>query len=428
MEIINFFNELGNLEFFRELSEFLSTHIVFNIGLLLIVGYFFGKLAHVFKLPSITGYILAGLIVGHSFLHLVTHEMKDTLNSITEVALGLIALTIGAEFKLSKLKIVGFKILLLTLFEAIFAFFAVTLTMSLLGLDIKYALILGAISSATAPAATVVLIRQLRARGSFVDFLYGVVAFDDAVCVILFSIVFSVVAPLLVVVPGVESGVLTGFLHAFKELFFSVLIGFLSGILIHFVVRRKYKKNEILIITIGMVFVSTALAIAFHLSPLIANMILGMTLVNISGANSRIFSILEPITPPLFALFFILAGLELNVDVILKGSVLLYGIFYIISRFLGKLVGIYTASFITVIPEKIKKYLGLCLFPQAGVAIGLVLFIKTSPVLDSAPPEVRITLDMLLNVVLVSVFINELVGPSISRIGIVKGAQLDNRK
>jgi len=421
---MEFLSGFMKTDFIVRLTDFFSDHILFNLGLLLIVGYFFGKLAQLVRLPAITGYIVAGVIMGQSFLHLVNHRMQITLNSVTEIALSLIALNIGAEFKWSKVRKVGGQILLLTVFEAVCAFILVTMVLNLAGIALQYALILGSISAATAPAATVVIIKQLRARGSFVDFLYGVVAFDDAVCVILFSVVFSVVVPMLSPQAALHSGILTGLAHAFRELFFAALIGFVSGVVISWMCRNKYRKNEILIISISVVLLCTSLNIAFNLSPLIANMVLGMTLVNLSGANARIFSIIEPITPPLFALFFILAGLELDIEVILKGSVVVFGILYIISRFLGKLSGIYLVSLLNQIPREVKKYLGLCLFPQAGVAIGLVLFIKSSPLLLSAGPEVKTGLDLILNIVLISVFINELVGPSISRAGIVRGADL----
>jgi Kef-type K+ transport system membrane component KefB len=418
------------MDFFKDLVdplfEFFKTHIVFNVGLLLIFGYAFGKLAEKIKLPSITGYIVSGLLLGESFLNLVSKDMHLTLNSITEVALSLIALTIGAEFRISKLKRAGVKIIVLTIFEAVFAFVFVTFVLTAIGLNIKYSLILGAISAATAPAATVVIIKELRARGPFIDYLYGIVAFDDAVCVILFSIIFSIISPLLTAsgIGSSQTGLMYGILHAGKDLLFSFIIGFLGATALHSMIRTKYKLNEILIISIAIIFLCTAFALVFKVSPLIANMVFGTVLVNLSNKNKKVFSVLEPITPPLFALFFILAGLELNVSVLTKGLVVLYAAIYILGRFGGKLVGINLASRIINAPLKVKKYVGLCLFPQAGVAIGLVLFVKTSPVLTNAAPQVLNSLDFILNVVLVSVFINELVGPSISRYGIIKGAEL----
>lgn len=426
-EIAGLLHSIKDIEFIRGLIEFFTGHIVFNIGLLLIVGYLFGKLAEKVKLPSITGYIVSGVLLGESVLNLVGSEMTHSLNSITEVALSVIALTIGGEFRIEKLKRAGTKILILTLFEAVFAFIAVTVVLTVVGMDIKYSLLLGAISAATAPAATVVIIRELRARGPFIDYLYGVVAFDDAVCVILFSIVFAIVSPMFVAASSAvsDAGFLIGILHAGKELVFSMLIGFLGGISLHLMIRKKYKLNEILILSVSIIFLCTAFAVVFHLSPLLANMAFGAMLVNLSNKNKRVFSVLEPVTPPLFALFFILAGMELDVAVLFKGGVVLYGLIYLTARFGGKLVGVNVASRIVKAPANIKKYLGLCLFPQAGVAIGLVLFVETSPILAQASAGVKDALGLILNIVLVSVFINELIGPSISRYGIVKGAELE---
>jgi len=426
-EITGLLHSLKEIEFIREFIEFFTGHIVFNIGLLLIVGYLFGKLAEKVKLPSITGYIVSGVLMGESVFNLVGGGVEHSLNSITEVALSVIALTIGGEFRIEKLKRAGTKILVMTLFEAVFAFIAVTVVLTVVGMNIKYSLLLGAISAATAPAATVVIIRELRARGPFIDYLYGVVAFDDAVCVILFSIVFAVVSPMFVAAAAnvPDAGFLTGALHAGKELVFSLLVGFLGGICLHLAIRKKYKLNEILILSVSIIFLCTAFAVVFHLSPLLANMAFGAMLVNLSNKNKRVFSVLEPVTPPLFALFFILAGMELDVGVIFKGGVLLYGFIYLVARFGGKMAGVNIASRVVKAPANIKKYLGLCLFPQAGVAIGLVLFVETSPVLAGASAGVKDALGLILDIVLVSVFINELIGPSISRYGIIKGAELE---
>jgi len=381
---------------FHNFHLLFGDHVVFSVGLLLFVGYFAGELAEKIKLPSITGYIITGLILGEGVLGFVPNEMAHRLTSITEIALGLIALTIGGEFSLFKIKNFGIRIFILTLFEALFAF-------------------------------VVIVIRQLRARGEFVDHLYGVVAFDDAVCVIIFSIVFAVIGPMLVST-GLEHGehsvVLMGFIHAFEEIGFSILLGAISGFLLNMLTIKKYKLNEILILSIAIIFLNTAVAIVLHLSLLISNMVLGAVLINISPKNKRIFKVIEPITPPIFALFFILAGSELDISVFSKGIVLIYGIVYLIARFSGKYLGIISGATLTKANSRIKKYLGFCLFPQAGVAIGLVLLIQTAPIMSGAPPEVKEKLILIVNIILFSIFINELVGPAISKYGIIKGADL----
>ncbi|MCK4828240.1 cation:proton antiporter, partial [bacterium] len=400
------------IDVFNNIIVFLGQHILFGIGILLFAGYFLGKLVNRFGLPSITGYIIAGLLLGKSVAGVIHDDMSVQLHSITEVALGLIAITIGAEFDLKRLRRTGSKILLMTLFEATFAFIAVSTVLSLIGLKFQYALLLGAIAAATAPAATVIIVRELRARGQFIDYLYGIVAFDDAICVILFSVIFAVITPMLASTNVQESAHLfSGISHAVIELFFSCLIGFIGAFLLHFFIRKKYKQNEVLILSIALIFLTTSIAILLNLSLLIANMVFGAVLVNLNNKNKRIFHIIEPVTPPLFALFFILAGTELNINVFSKGTVIMYGLAYLASRFIGKYAGIYISGTIAKIPRKIKLNLGFCLFPQAGVAIGLVLFVQTSPILASAPSEVRDVLVMIVNVVLFAIFINELIGP-----------------
>lgn len=412
-------------ELFNRFIDLFGHHVVFNTGMLLFVGYFVGQLAEKIKLPSLTGYIIAGLLLGESIIGIVPETTAYRLNSITEIALGLIAITIGAEFDFIRLKKIGKAILTITFFQAIFAFIFVTVFLLLIGIDFCYALILGAIGTATAPAATVIIVKELRARGKFIDYLYGVVAFDDAACVILFSVIFAVVVPILTgttVESG--SGVFIVFFHAIVEIFFSCLLGLTSGIFLHFFTRRKSKLNAILIISTAIIFLTTSIAIILNLSLLIANMILGAVLINLSFKNKRIFSLLEPITPPLFAMFFVLAGTEIEIGVFAKGIVIIYGIVYILSRFAGKYLGTYFSAILMKAGSNIKNYLGFCLFPQAGVAIGLVLFLQTSPMLNSASFMVKESLVLVVNIVLFSIFINELIGPVITKFGITKGAEL----
>lgn len=413
------------LSIFDAFRQYFTHHLVFSMGLLLLGGYFFGQLAEKCRLPAITGYIIAGLVLGESVLGLIPKTIAVRLTSVTEVALALIAITIGAEFDIQRLKKSGLNILLMTIFEAIFAAIAVFTVFLLLGMDTRYALLLGAIAAATAPAATVIIVRQLKVRGEFIQYLYGVVAFDDAVCIILFSIVFAVVGPVLAGNAAMNNGVvLSGFVHAFSEIGLSFGLGLLTGLLLHVIVRRIRRRNEIMIITLSVVFMLTSISIVLHLSLLIANMTLGAMLINLSPRNREIFDSVSPIAPPLFALFFILAGAELDVKLFAEGAVVLYGLAYLVSRFLGKYAGVFFSGTITKAPRNIRNYLGFCLFPQAGVAIGLVLLLQTSPLLASASGEVKAALVLIVNVVLLSIFINELVGPSISRFGIVKGMGL----
>jgi len=410
-------------DIWADLLGVLHASDVLTLGILLFAGFLMGKLAERARLPAITGYIVAGLLMGPSLLGIVSPEVGDSLTGITHVALGLIALTIGGEFSYARVKRTGVNILVLTILEALFAFAFVAVVMRALGVATPIALLLGAIAAATAPAATVVIIRELKARGEFIDYLYGVVAFDDAICVVLFSMIFAFITPALAGMSA-ATGVLGGVLHAVSEIAFSAMIGFAGGFLLHLLVRRRRRTGEILLIAVSFLFVVSALSIVLHLSSLIANMAMGATLINLSSRNRRVFDILEPLTPPVFALFFIIAGTELSISVFATGLTVLLGTASLVSRFAGKWTGIYLGARLTGAPAAVKKYLGFCLMPQAGVALGLALYVRTSPLALSAAPHAREYLSLTVDVVLLSVFISQIIGPAFSRYGIKKGLGL----
>ncbi len=404
--------------------DFIAHHPLFTTGALLVIGYFLGKLAALVKLPEITGFIVAGLLLGESVTGIVPHHMQDSLKVVTEVALGLIALTIGGEFYWVKLKRMGKEMVIITLVQIVLAFSAVTAGMLLFKMELPFALMLGAIASATAPAATVAIVQSLRAHGLFIDYLYGVVALDDAGCVILFGVIFAAASGMLGAGGESAEGMII-VLHAFLEVFLSIVIGLVSGFLVHAVTRKKSNSNEIMIVTLGLIFLSTAAAIVFHLSPLLTNMAAGAMIINLSPRNHRIFRILEPFTPPVYALFFVIAGTELNPAIMLQKEILLLGLVYIIFRAAGKYAGVYIGCVISKVDKEIKNNLGLCMFPQAGVAIGLVLLIQASPLIDVLTPAQTIVIDQMVNIVLLSVFINELIGPPISKYAIIKGNRME---
>ena len=410
-------------ELLRDTIAAINHNPLLSLAVLILAGYLFGRLCQVLHLPTITGYIVAGLLLSHSVSGVMERHTVESLGPFTEVALSFIALTIGGEFQLAKLRRTGSKILVITLFEAVLAAVVVALVLGFLLLPFSYALLLGAIAAATAPAATVVIVRELRARGEFVDYLFGVVAFDDAVSVLLFSVAFAVVAPLLAGAAGAGASVLAGFGHALAEIGLSAVAGALAAAVIHFAAGARRRDSEVLLITLGVLFLLTALVTLLELSALIANMFAGFMLVNMALRNRRIFAALEPLTPPIFALFFILAGAELDIGVVSKGIVVLIGLVYLAVRFGGKVAGVTLGSLLVRAPANVRRYLSFCLFPQAGVAIGLALVVQSSSLFTEAPEEVREMLRLLTNVVLFSVFVNELIGPLISRFGIVRGAE-----
>ncbi len=402
--------------FLMQLRDEFSRHIVFGMGVLLTGSYFMGRLAEKLNLPSITGFILAGLLIGPSCLGLVHTDLEGALASVTEIALALIALVIGSEFRLKKLKSIGKPVLLITIFQMTATFLLVTIGLMLAGMKSEIAALLGAIASATAPAATVAIIRNLKARGPFVDHLYGVVALDDAGCVLLFGLVSAVASNTL----GADTGALLTILHAVTEILLSLLIGAVAGWLLHLLTRSSRRKNEMLIICLGILLLLSAVANLFHLSALLAAMTTGAVLTNLSRRTHRIITTMDSLSPPLYASFFAIAGTELNLSILTSGNVLLLGGIFVLARAVGKIGGVFAGASAAGSDRLIKKYLGLGMLPQAGVAIGLVLFLQSMPYF-MANTEISATI---VNVVLFSVLVNELAGPPLSRYAVTRGATL----
>jgi len=407
-----------------QIRDTFNHHVVFGVGALLIMGYFFGKLAERIKLPAITGYIVAGLILGDSITGIIHTEMTESLRTVTEVALGIIAITIGSEFSIQKIRRLGKGIIIITLVQLFLTFFVVSAALLLFHKPLSYALLLGAIASATAPAATVVIIQNLRARGDFVDTLYGVVALDDAGCVILFAIVLAWVGSLMGSALDQTASIIVPVFHAFSEIGFSLLVGLIEGIVLHLLTRNNHRNNELMIIVLGCIFVFTAIAISLHLSPLLSNMLAGAVLINVSRHSQRIFRVVGPLTPPLYAVFFAIAGTELKLSIIATPAILLIGVVYVLSRAMGKYSGIWLGAYLAKSPTLVRNYLGLSMLPQAGVAIGLVLILQASPLAANAPPEIKTMFLELANIVLFAVMVNELIGPPLSRFAIIRGAEI----
>jgi Kef-type K+ transport system membrane component KefB len=395
-------------------------HIMFGLAALLLAGYGMGKLAERFNLPAITGFIVAGLLLGESVTGVVHEHISHYLTNISELALGIIALTIGSEFSWAKLKRLGWRIIVITVCQLLMAFVAVTGGLLCIGLSWTEALLLGAIATATAPAATVAIVQSLRVRGEFVDYLYGIVALDDAGCVIVFSIVFAVVS--VMAGGGGGSGMGAIVAHGFAEVGLSLLVGVIGGVVMHFLTFRQRRKNQLMILSMAVLLMVTAVAISLKVSPLLANMMMGATVVNISHRNVRVLDTLQPLTPPVYAAFFAIAGTELDLGAVANGTILLVGVVYVLLRGAGKYFGVWSGALLTGAPLNVKNYLGLCMLPQAGVAIGLVLFIETSPVVTGGQGFSPHTLNLLTSVVLFGVFVNELTGPPLSKVGLQKGA------
>ncbi len=398
----------------RETRDFFHENIFFGVGVLLLCGYFGGKLAQKLKLPTISGYIVAGLALGPSVLNLVPDKIDIYLKPIPHLALGLIALAIGSQLRFRTLQRLGGGIVLIVVVQLVVTFFLVAVVTALFRVELPVALLLGAVASATAPAATVAVLSELRARGPLTTTLMAVVALDDAGCIMLFGVISSIAAAL--TATSAEPGMLETTVKPLLEILGAIALGSSLGYLLHYLVRHKRERREILIIVLGIVLLCSGVAMELHLSPLIANMMVGFVLINASGRNARVFRIIEPVEPPIYAAFFAIAGTELRLGALRQAGML--GASYIVSRALGKLLGARLGTVLAKASAPVRRYLGLALLPQAGVAIGLSILAGEAAWLSELQRQV------IVSVVLAGVVVNELVGPALTKLAIVKAGEV----
>jgi len=407
------------IETLIEIRNYFHQNIIFGAGILLVCGFFGGKLAQRLKLPSITGYIATGLVLGPSVLALVPDTVTVQLEPIPHIALGLIAISIGGRFSIRQIKRLGRDTVSITFFQLMATFGIVAGLLRAFNAPLPMALMLGAIASATAPAATVAVISEYKAKGRMTDTLLATVALDDAGCVMLFSLTAAICA----VLAGETTRGIFGaaVIKPLWELAGSVLIGFAMGYIVHRLVVNRRDRNEIIVIVLGFVLFSSAITMDMHLSPLMTNMVAGLVLVNLSSKNERVFRMLEPLEAPVYAAFFALAGTQL--DLRLLASIGGLGCIYIVARFAGKYSGALLGASVARSAPAIRKYLGLCLFPQAGVAIGLVMIAQQTPAFASSPHALQ-----MVTIVLASVLVNELIGPPIARYAIFKSGEIGQER
>ena len=375
--------------------------VFYYLAIVLLSGLVFGKLVHFIKLPNVTGYLIGGLLVGPSFLNLITAEGVESLGFISSVALGFIAFSIGSEFKASYFKRVGLTPIIIAIFESVMAVVFVTGALILFGFDPALSIMLGAIAAATAPAATIMVIKQYKAKGPVTETLLSVVALDDAVALICFGIAAAIAQ--MIENPG-SANLLVTIADPIIEILMSLGIGALLGLL--FVLPLRFFKDEDSRQTLIYAFVLLALFIAKKggFSDLLTCMMMGAIFANLSNQSDRVLAICDRITPPIFVAFFVLSGADLNVSILPKIG--LIGAVYVVVRVIGKVFGAWFGAKISKADEKIQKYLGFALTPQAGVAIGLTVVAKT--IVPQYAEQIRA-------VILCATLIYELVGPSISK-------------
>ncbi len=417
---------------------------ILAVAIAMVAGLLFSKLAKFAKLPDITGYLIAGIIVGPSVLGPYIGGWSQTgpntleaISFISEMALGLIAFNIGMSFKFSVLKKIGKKISIITICEALGA---VLITMSMLAIvmlcglpiDISIIFTLGAISAATAPAATLMIIKQYKAKGSVVNTLLPVVAFDDGIALILFAIFFSLAKGF----AGVEAiTAMDVIVFPLLEIIASITLGIVLGLVLMGACKLFSSKENRFMSTIAIILVNIGICVTinhvanidFEMSSLLSCMALGATFCNTCKDFERIFNDVDKITPPIYMLFFVISGAHLNFSIFTNSSIVVVvvvtALVYLVFRCVGKYTGAYIGTTITKCEPQVRKYLGFTLFPQAGVAIGLATTASLS--FSSMGVESLITAgEVILAIVLLCTLVYELFGPVITKIALIKSGDI----
>jgi len=385
-------------------------NVLLALAIAMAMGLLLSRVIKLIHLPNVTAYLIAGLLVGPFVLNVLTAEMNAELAIISDVALGFIAYSIGSEFKLSYLKEIGAKPMVITLFEGCTASLMVFVTLVILGQPMPLCLALGAIAAATAPAATLMVVRQYKANGPVTKMLLPVVAMDDALGLMLYAIMMAVART---IERGTALTVTTLLLKPLGEIFGSLALGVALGLVLVYVLRFFHSRGNKLTLTIMMVFTAVGLSSMWGLSSLLVCMMLGATMVNLCQQSNVMLEQCDRFTPPLFLLFFVLSGA--NLDLAVLPTVGIVGIAYVISRAIGKALGGTMGAAVEKCDANIVKYLGLTLIPQAGVAIGMARMSMT------ALPEYGAVINA---VVLAGTLIYELTGPVITKIALTKAGEI----
>lgn len=373
-------------------------------------GLLMTRLTRLVHLPNVTAYLLAGVIIGPCCLKLLNKETVSSLSLITSAALGFIAFSIGDQFKISDLKKIGKTAMLITVFESVGAVILVDCITIALGFPKAECIVLGALAASTAPAATLLVVRQYKASGPLTSILLPVVAADDATGLIAYSISISIAQ-------SIANHDPFSFTHTvllpIVQIVLALIIGAVMGFLVALSHRYFRSHTNRMSVCIAAVFACVALADRYGLSSLLMCMALGAVYVNMRDDAERILNSIDDWTYPLFMLFFVISGAELDLFSLPKVGLL--GVVYIITRFSGKYIGSYIAATIRKCPDVVRKGIGWALMPQAGVAIGMAtLAVSQLPQYGS----------QVLTVILSATLVYEIAGPIATKTALQKAGEI----
>lgn len=390
-----------------------------GLVLAMVAGLLMTRIMKLFNLPNVTGYLIAGIIVGPYCCNFVNETSLAEISFISTVALGFIAFSIGGEFKLSTIKAIGGNVIVIAIIQALVAVFMVMGGLFVLRaikpdlISVPSILILSAISAATAPAATLMVVKQFKAKGPVTETLLPVVAFDDAIALMVFAVCFGLAKSL---ASGAEISAISVVVRPLLEIIVSLAIGGALGFVLSIACKFFRSRANRLGWMIACVLAGVGICELLELSSLLTCMMTGAVFCNMRQDSVKILDGSERWTPPLFMLFFVISGATLDLAVI--PQVGLVGIVYLICRSLGKYAGSYGSALIMKTDKSVRNYLGITLLPQAGVAIGMATIVANTEGMDEVAKSV-------VTVVLCATLIYELVGPVLTKWALAKAGEID---
>ncbi len=392
-----------------ELANYIKLNTFTDLALMIFTGMAMGRLVKKVKLPNVTGYLVAGLILGPSILGVLSADFLSAISVISDCALGFIAFSIGNEFKISFFKRVGVTPIIIAILESFFAVVVVAGVLIPVTGNLRFSLVLASIAAATAPAATIMVIKQYKAKGPVTETLLSVVALDDATALIMYSVATAVAGAL----SGKAASAAKLVLAPTKEIFGAIIVGAVLGFIFLLPLKFFKKDSNRTALEVGFIFLGLGVSQLFGFSSLLLCMALGAIVANFSSDVGKLMDISDRITPPVFMLFFVASGASLNIKVL--PTVGIAGAVYIVFRVAGKMAGSSLGAAICKADKNIRKYLGPALMPQAGVAIGLSLAAGT------AFPEYA---EQIRAVILCATLIYELVGPGVAKTCLKKAGEI----
>ncbi|MFQ5901058.1 MAG: cation:proton antiporter [Thermodesulfobacteriota bacterium] len=382
--------------------------ILTSLSIILIGGLIASRIVRVLKLPSVTAYILFGILIGPFALNLTSDKLLLSSGIISNFVLGIVAFSLGEGLSIKFIKKLGKVVVWIPILEAVGAWILVTLVfLIVLKQPLYLSLIFGSIASATAPAATMAIVRELKAKGTFTDVLLGVVAIDDAWCLIIFALSLAISKALYFNGEDIYLFNIIG--KGLYEIGGAFVVGGITGLAcIGFSKFLLKRDDDLLVYTIGFILISMSLSIYLHLSLLLTCMAMGTVVNNIGDSGRKLFESIRRIDSFLYLIFFVIVGASLEIN--LMSSVGILVIVYMLARVVGKIGGAFLGAYISEAPQSIK-YLGLALVPQAGVALGVAMIAKT---------EFPVVGGFILTTIIAEVIMNELIGPPCTRFAIVR--------